>query len=107
MADTDLDHLSDHIELITAKLEMLDAAASGSQSEATYLHHLAVMHGIQERIRSREATEPVLASSVLARRLGLSTTEQQTVWLLCAVSWTRRFGLSSCGSAARALLTQP
>lgn len=82
----DLTHLDEHIQKITAGLQLQALAAAGADNLDEHARLIATIHELEERTNAREAEDSELAFVQLAQRLGLSAGEQQVLCLLCAIA---------------------
>ncbi|MGE0402754.1 MAG: ATP-binding protein [Kofleriaceae bacterium] len=86
-ATSSLNHLSDHLELMSASMH-LRACALGGAGEDEGRRWLAAIAERQHRIEER-ARDADLASARLVAQLELSATEEQVIWLLAAIAMRR------------------
>lgn len=82
-----LDHLSDHLALMSASMRLRACALNGAGEEEGR-RWLSAIAGYQARIEERAGSSD-LASARLVERLELSATEEQVVWLLAAIAMRR------------------
>jgi AAA+ superfamily predicted ATPase len=83
MADPNLEHLRDHVEMFMSLIEARARFMTSGEPPSDAAREMVAR--CQERIVSRRATSQLAADGVFAR-LELSASEQQVAWMLAAIS---------------------